>query len=192
MMNNSDKANHFSQAIERIKQEISMHSIKLNSPLSQHAVEDFEASYNIRLPEAYRRFLLEVGDGGDGPPYYALVRLADAVRGQYERNPQTDERERFRPDLPFPITDNWVWVDQEIEEDDRTRSTVSEHGHLFLGTDGCGIDWIIIITGEERGNVWYRDEYCALKTDISRRDFLGWYEYWLDCGRDRYFDEQSK
>ena len=57
------------QRIKQIKHKLIERHIHLNPCLGEHEVESFEAQYNIRLPEAYRRFLLEVGDGGAGPPY---------------------------------------------------------------------------------------------------------------------------
>jgi SMI1 / KNR4 family (SUKH-1) len=49
----------------RIKRKIAAAGKVLNPPLSEQEVLAFEHKYCITLPEGYRRFLLEVGNGGD-------------------------------------------------------------------------------------------------------------------------------
>jgi hypothetical protein len=165
------------QRIEQIKHKLIERDIQLNPCLGEHDVESFEAQYNIRLPDAYRRFLLEVGNGGTGPPSYGLEPLAETLTGSFP----PDDWTRFRPDLPFPLTDGWnYYVDDEQLSDEIEAATV-EHGHLYLGTRGCGEDWILITTGNERGYVWMRTEMATVPCE-PRRDFLSWYEYWLDSG----------
>lgn len=45
---------------------------KLNPPASESHLQEFEAKHNLSLPEGYRRFLLQVGNGGAGP-YPGLI-----------------------------------------------------------------------------------------------------------------------
>lgn len=189
------------QRIKQIKHKLIERHIHLNPCLGEHEVESFEAQYNIRLPEPYRRFLLEVGDGGASPPGAdppdGLVPLAETITGSESTKMvrencglQPDDWTRFRPDLPFPLTDIWEWneecerLDSEQiseEESDEIVAAMHEHGHLYLGTRGCGEDWILITTGNERGYVWMRTEILTVPCE-PRRDFLSWYEYWLDSG----------
>ena len=61
----------------------------------------------------------------------------------------------------------------------------ARHGCIFLGTDGCGMDWILIVNGPERGNVWMVCGEGVLPT-VPKRDFLTWYEDWL-VGVDNWF-----
>jgi hypothetical protein len=97
---------------------------------------------------------------------------------------QQDDWSRFRPDLPFPLTDIWDWEEEcerlSEEESDKIVAAMHEHGHLYLGTQGCGEDWILIITGNERGCVWNRAD--SMTQPSPKRDFISWYEYWLDSG----------
>ena len=52
-----DRLNHFKERVS---------SKRFNSCLSEEEISHFEYQFKVRLPEAYRRFLLEVGNGGNG------------------------------------------------------------------------------------------------------------------------------
>jgi hypothetical protein len=45
------------------------------------------------------------------------------------------------------------------------------------------MDWVLIVTGPERGNIWFK---CGegITPTIPKRDFLRWFEDWLDGVRD--------
>ena len=84
-------------------------------------------------------------------------------------------------DQAFPLTRHWIWEDDE-EDKPELRDAI-EHGRLFLGNDGCAQYWILIVTGSERGQVWQRSD-VGVQPCAPRRDFLSWYNYWLDGGDD--------
>src|SRR5258708_5365552 len=52
----------------------SYHRYELGPPLPEKRLSAMEREYGARLPEDYRHFLLELGNGGAGP-YYGLFRL---------------------------------------------------------------------------------------------------------------------
>ncbi len=52
-------------------------------------------------------------------------------------------------------------------------------GHLYLGTEGCGEDWVLVVSGPERGCVWNLSDVGAVPC-TPPSDFLEWYERWLD------------
>lgn len=84
---------------------------------------------------------------------------------------------------PFPFTRFWVWEDGQ-ESSEGTDSHVT-FGSIYIGNDGCGAYWHLIITGPERGNVWM---LCGegIQPTCPKRDFLTWYEDWLD-GKDSFY-----
>ena len=164
---------------ERVKRKVVAKQLRLGCCLTEPEIEQFEQRHRIRLPDAYRLFLLHIGNGGDGPPHYGLVPLHLTVPAD------SGFGEALAPDEPFPLAGTWVWeyeIDWEKEPPDKLRA-VFRCGHLFLGTDGCGMDWILVVVGAERGHVWQRTGAGA-SPGRPRRDFLDWYEYWLDSGDD--------
>jgi hypothetical protein len=150
--------------------EVGTNSYSLEPVLSEGEVAAFESAHGILLPEAYRFFLTHVSNGGGG-----LVELGTAPA--YASRPEGYWT--HLPDIgkPFPFTHGWYWEEGE-DSDEGEREQVS-YGSLWLTTDGCGMDWHLIVTGPERGHVWWVSGEGMTPTN-PKRDFLRWYEDWLD------------
>lgn len=144
-------------------------------PLDEQQVRAFEARHGIELPGGYRRFLLEVGDGGDGPPAYGLMRLGQLPR-HLDPDFQRDWGELRHVRKPFPFTKAWIW---EGEEYDEARQETARYGSLMLGDDGCGMYRLLIVTGAERGQLWAHTDVGVCPQEPGR-DFFQWIEAWLD------------
>ena len=169
--------NSVDDSIRRIKQAVASQGRRIHPCLTESEVADFETRWHVRLPEGYRRFLKEVGNGGEGPPHYGLLRLGE-VPGDYDR-PALDVLKDVSK--PFPLTTYWVWEGEE--EAKLELHEAIEHGHLVLGTEGCAMYWLLIVTGPERGQIWNLAD-VGTQPCAPGRDFLGWYEDWLAGGRD--------
>ncbi len=91
------------------------HGFNLNPPLSDSAVQKFETKHRVRLPEDYRRFLVNVGNGGAGPFYgvFKLGEMDDSFDFQ-----KWKEGDGFVGVLskPFPHTAPWNDLPEEPEE----------------------------------------------------------------------------
>jgi hypothetical protein len=152
------------------------HRYRLNAPLPETAIGAFEARHAVALPDGYRQFLLEVADGLAGPDYGVLP-LEETVCGE--------SLGLLRE--PFPLTEaTQIPRDYpEIPLEDRDPEAYSQamrpfwSGHLVLGASGCGGLNLLIVTGPERGRVW-RYERVGDEFWPSGKDFLAWYECWLD------------
>lgn len=151
----------------------------LGPPLGWAAVEAFEQTSGIVLPEPYRSFVATVGNGcADGPPLYGLVRLDPAV---------VPDRLARR----FPLTAAWVWEDEPDADPDRIDAVLRD-GLLRLGHDGCGIDWALVVTGEHRGQVWQLTDVGAqpygrpFGWTTAEPGFAGWVARWATT--DSWFD----
>ena len=172
------------QRIDRLRRRVGATPGSLGPCLPEQEIAAFEASYRILLPEAFRLFLLHIGNGGGGPPHYGLNTLAQSVQRIPDGQHEPGNTPFLRPHLPFPLFEPWIWEDENLGDRDDVRfQAVYNDGHLFLGTDGCAMDWILVVSGPERGNVWNRADVGA-QPCVPSRDFATWYEYWLDGGQD--------
>lgn len=174
----SNKEADISERIKRVKEKVAAKNVFLNPPLTESEIEVFEKRHHISLPEPYREFLLQIGNGGQGPDFDGIVALEASVPAQDDR-----------PDLPFLLIEYWESPIEDTEADEKKRHAAFYHGQLYLCTDGCDYDWVLIVTGEERENVWMRSS-VGIAPCTHRIDFLRWYEYWLDVGDESFSSEQ--
>ncbi|MEM8672001.1 MAG: SMI1/KNR4 family protein [Planctomycetota bacterium] len=170
------------------------HEFILNSPLSPSEVARFEFEHKIKLPEGYRRFLTEVGNGGAGP-FYGVFKLGEMDDSFTHR--RWKQNDGFIGELsePFPHTERWndlppCPVDGQNEDateafDDTYWSSENVHGAIPICHQGCAYRNWLIVTGPEAGNVWedLRVDHEGLKpVELSngrRAGFLEWYDAWL-------------
>jgi hypothetical protein len=176
------------------------HRYELNPPLSELEIAEFEGRYGIRLPETYRHFVLNVGDGGAGP-YYGLFRLGkmDDLDGE-----QTAWKEgEFVGSLRdcWPHRQAWNLPEEALTipdglSDEATEMAMDEinkrywdaalvAGAFPICHHGCAYrDWLVV-TGPEVGQVWHdaRPDERGLQpyesTDGRRLTFAEWYLDWL-------------
>jgi hypothetical protein len=143
------------------------HRYLLNPPVAEAAVESIERRYAITLPGAYRRFVLEVGDGLAGPDY-GLSPL---------------EKAQFRPPVPLvPLAYDQRGFQEPVddpEESNRDAPSIVLGARLVLGGSGCGGINVLVVSGPESGRVW-REERSFGEFWPGKRDFLEWYEAWLN------------
>ncbi|MFZ6179031.1 tetratricopeptide repeat protein [Nannocystis pusilla] len=154
-------------------------------PLAPATVDAFEREYDVALPSDYAQFLVRIGDGGAGPISYPLHRLSLALR----------EGRPARPFLPTGPAAHASADAGDIEwllrqaDDEASREVAhrieadfpadwsERDGCVLLGTDGCGVDSLLVVTGERRGEVWRSCDFGVVRTS---RSFVAWYERWLD------------
>ena len=178
------------------------HRYKLAPRLSERAVSKFESQYRVVLPEDYRSFLLQMGNGGAGP-FYGVFPLGmwDGPGRGFE--PWTD-KPYVVSDLSrdFALTDVWNLEPERLEGPDSFESDEEEDAYwknveeeLFperltfgwfpISHHGCALRTYLVTSGPERGNVWFdgRPEKSPVSPHIhqgSRLTFSAWYELWLD------------
>jgi hypothetical protein len=184
----------------------SEHRYELGPPVSANALRAFEERHAIQLPEDYRAFLTHLGNGGAGP-FYGLFPLGlfdGSGAGPLE---PWDGMEGIVGDLPapFPLREAWNLTEARFEPPDAFASPEEEerwyealdaecwrsdlvNGAFPICHHGCALRTYLIVSGPERGNVWFdrRAESGGIEphddTQGRHLDFLAWYGRWLDEG----------
>ena len=167
------------------------HCYQLNPICAEQEVRDFESRFDIALPNGYRHFLLELGNGGAGP-YYGVEKLQDSLFIDLDAK---REDELLDPSKPFMLTDRWNMSspDAELESEafDRYEAVYFDdkwvNGVLNICNFGCGVSLNLVVNGPEAGNIWVDDRGndggiypVPYFQQIGRTDFLSSYELWLD------------
>lgn len=142
------------------------HTFRLGPCLSELQVNTFEAEHGIDLPDPYRQFLTRLGATG-ASPFYGFIPLADSQLFTMDPQETTGASRGF---------------------------TRARHGEqerdLFLHIIemGCTDLCLIAVTGPLAGRILTGNADGFWGPNVSSaRDFLDWYERWLDhmaAGRD--------
>ena len=157
----------------------------LRPPASGSAVASFESALGVELPDGYRNFLLQVGDGAPGPGE-GVWPLAGRETGGPAGHGVEHPTDQFDLDGPvaqvIPGNDD---PDSDEYWDDATYRQLT--GVLDIGCLGYPADVFLVLTGPRRGEVWSVDEDCyfpLLADDVGEgaehHDFVSWYSQWLD------------
>ena len=176
------------------------HMYELNEPLTERVLTEFERQHGISLPEDYRWFLSQIGNGGAGP-FYGLFALGE-VDDDHDTRAWT-EGDGFVGRLrePFPHTTAWNDLRGKPEDTDCETSKYEAafdafeqryfdarnvNGAIPICHLGCAIRTWLVVSGPERGRVWLdkRADYEGLSplldADGKRLTFLSWYRTWVE------------
>jgi hypothetical protein len=181
------------------------HGYKLNPPLPASVIEAFEGRHGVSLPEDYRRFITEIGDGGAGPHYGVLPFGKDDDDRDWEGGGLVGD-----PGRPFPHTGAWNLPDSfwegepdpppgtPMEEEDRLmdawdREVEARYWHpsimdgaIPICHKGCALRQWLVVQGGQRGLVWddLRADQAGIAPVLGESGgpvrFADWYMTWLD------------
>ncbi|WP_172250706.1 HEAT repeat domain-containing protein [Saccharibacillus deserti] len=162
----------------------SSHCYRLNEPLTHAELDTLEQEWGVTLPEDFAAFVTAVGNGGPGSyggagPYYGIYAVGrmdpDLVR---LRQPA-----KLKPDRTWAAgetADPPVW-DEDLDDDAYDEALADlMRGTLTIGTMGCSSEMLLIVSGEHRGRVVYLDTEYLKPFFVYEKNFLDWYERWLD------------
>ena len=150
----------------------------LNPPLSEQQIAAFEQRHSVALPEEYRIFLSNVGNGGAGP-YYGIYALG--------MNGDTALSDDVLLNLPkwFLHQDDWDVPADIPDPDHRYYSDDVMQGAMPICTVGCATDYWLVVSGPSRGQIWLdsRADHNGIEPIFDDEDefatFGTWYDQWL-------------
>ncbi|SEM45986.1 SMI1 / KNR4 family (SUKH-1) [Chitinophaga rupis] len=197
----------YNEQVQRIKQKLpaakkadrrlkvfgaESHKYTLNKPATAEEVTQFEQQYAIELPECYKAFLLQIGNGGNAHansaagPFYGIYPLGGNVD---ELIYDTVEKHLKNDCVIYPKMpdDYWAALTQKINDDDNLSDEDYENekgrilgGILPIGSQGCSYLHGIILNGPYKGRVVNLDTDFQKPKFTYESNFLDWYERWLD------------
>lgn len=148
----------------------------LNPPIPQTDVGAIENAYGFVLPEEYKKFITQIGNGGDIPS------LHDDDPCRFI--PFGDTLELKDVGYDFPLSESWEWdTDLNFSMDDPKDAEkweqVQKNGIVALAKEdvGGGQAYFLVVSGERKGEVWERDESGILR--LPGCTFLDWVELYL-------------
>ena len=161
------------------------HKYYLNPPITEFEAEEFEQKFSIELPECYKAFITQTGNGGAGP-YYGIYPLGENV------DDFIDNMEIYLKNdcviYPKMTDDYWESLTKKIYGDDDDISDEDyekELGRIFggilpIGTQGCTYIHGIVLNGQYKGRVVNLDMDGQKPRFAFEENFSDWYERWLD------------
>ena len=168
------------------------HRYHLNAPASIAEVDTFEKHYGIQLPECYRSFVLQIGNGGKSypnlgaGPYFGIYPLGQNLNDLIYKNVALHLKKTCSLN-PKILTTRWDEIIEPIYEDDISDEDYETlNGNLYggilpLGSQGCSYIHALVLNGPHKGRVVNLDKAEQIPPLFSEhKNFLDWYEGWLD------------
>lgn len=169
------------------------HGYVVHAPASPQTVSDIETRLAITLPDAYRRFVLEIGNGGDGyhgsaaGPFYGIYGVANSMNpleldwlAKVVANPCILTPGMCQPDW-VALVDR-LGLRSDLDDDAHEAALATLFGGLLpVGSQGCSYCHGLVVNGPYAGRVVNYDmDLSAPPVFALEPDFLAWYERWLD------------
>lgn len=162
------EAKEYEKVIKRIQIKLNTLHIRMGECLSEKEIKAFEEKHKVTLPQAYRMFLKNVGNGCEHM-------FEDCPLNTLESSPCQDLSK------PFMLEKFWLWEDDERAWDiiEAEQKEKVYRGNMELINLGCGMSYNLIVTGSCQGEIWNFTD-VGVQPCCERQDFLGWFELWLD------------
>ncbi|KIC00759.1 glucan biosynthesis protein [Flavobacterium sp. JRM] len=169
----------------------SSHKYILGEVVNAEDILKFETEYSVELPNCYKAFLMNIGNGGESfsssaaGPFYGIYPLGKNVNDLIYEN----TKEYLKKDcILYPKMSDEYWDDliEKIEEDTISDDDYEKElgkiygGILPIGEQGCSCYHAIVLNGEFKGRVVNINSERYNPQFTFELNFLDWYERWLD------------
>ena len=160
-----------------------------NNKLSMEEIKYFEKQKNLLLPNEYKFFLNQIGNGGFGPGQ-GILKLQESVVDF-----KLDSKPLINLFKPFRYIKEWnpIWIESfDWENEKPDLDIVNQYmdvshisGTLQISHYGHGCTNLIVVNGLNFGEIWFdsRADYGGLIPEfnnIKRFCFFEWYINWLN------------
>lgn len=168
------------------------HRYVLDPPATIVEVKALEERYDIQLPECYRSFVLNIGNGGrsfqnsGAGPYFGIYPLGKNLSDLIFKDVGRHLKKKC---MLFPGMSEKQWDkltdplyrDGICDEDFAELNGTLYGGILPIGSQGCSYIHALVLNGAYRGKVINMDRSEQMEPRFSSgENFLDWYEQWLD------------
>ena len=164
-------------------------------PLGWNGVRAWEAEHVLELPEPYRTFVAEISNGTRSSPSapHGLLPLGQLPVSWHHweaecwLSPEPFDGTALRkPAAPFPLEEEWQWEYDYYDHGQHSPllHSIYQHGSILLGSNRGREFWILVVTGPQRGRVWWLGDGCAAPYADSGEeaepevDFVSWLLDW--------------
>jgi hypothetical protein len=168
------------------------HKYILKPTVSIRKVSEFEKKYDLQLPNCYKDFITEIGNGGisyahsAAGPFYGIYPLGENVDELIFNNTEKYLKNKC---IIYPKMTNEYWdsLTKNINDNDDISDKEYEQelgkiysGVLPIGSQGCTYIHGIVLNGKYKGQVVNLDMDGQKPRFTFEKTFLDWYERWLD------------
>ncbi|MFM2430747.1 MAG: hypothetical protein RLZZ511_1960 [Cyanobacteriota bacterium] len=166
------------------------HKYYIDTPINIESLREVENQHNIVLPDCYRGFLTQVGNGGCSAnrsaagPFYGISPIETLLVGYSLEH--LSQPVKISPDM---TEEEWSFLAAQLNDDlpDEEYEKIHDEiysGILWIGFQGCSFYHGLILNGQYKGRVIYLSDeiYEDYQPEFTHSDnFLDWYESWLDA-----------
>ncbi len=156
--------------LERIRQKLTVKGVPCHPCVELAAVRAFESRYGLALPQDLIDLYCGVCNGCTMLDGFSLKPL------------EAWEVEQADLQRPFPFARDWIWED---EEEDEEKISQTLWGNIELIDVGDAQSWHVIVNGAQAGQMWLFTD-VGIQPCAPPKTVLEWFEFWLD-GKDDYF-----